>query len=85
MVMLKAVLIDLDGTLLDTAPELAAAANAMLADQGLAALPQGQIRDFIGRGTSSAAFPGTGPLPSDWRITASGVLRLCARLPSVSR
>ena len=56
--MLKAVLIDLDGTLLDTAPELAAAANAMLADQGLAALPQGQIRDFIGRGTSSAAFPG---------------------------
>jgi phosphoglycolate phosphatase-like HAD superfamily hydrolase len=29
---LKAVLLDLDGTLLDTAPDLAAAANAMLAE-----------------------------------------------------
>jgi len=34
----KAVLLDLDGTLLDTAPDLAAAINAMLAGQGLAPL-----------------------------------------------
>jgi phosphoglycolate phosphatase len=46
----KAVLLDLDGTLLDTAPEIAAAANAMLADHGLAPLPASTVRDFIGSG-----------------------------------
>lgn len=48
--MTKAVLLDLDGTLLDTLPDIAAAANAMLAGQGLAPLPESVIRDFIGRG-----------------------------------
>jgi phosphoglycolate phosphatase len=48
--MIKAVLIDLDGTLLDTAPDLAAAANAMLAEHGLEPLPAQAVRDFIGRG-----------------------------------
>jgi phosphoglycolate phosphatase len=46
----SAVLLDLDGTLLDTAPELAAAANAMLAELGLSALPAATVRDFIGSG-----------------------------------
>ncbi|HEX6318755.1 MAG TPA: phosphoglycolate phosphatase [Burkholderiales bacterium] len=49
----RAVLLDLDGTLLDTAPDLAAAANAMLAERGLAPLPAATIRDFIGRGIPS--------------------------------
>lgn len=48
--MIKAVLLDLDGTLLDTAPEIAAAANAMLAELGLAALPGSTVREFIGSG-----------------------------------
>ena len=48
--MIKAVLLDLDGTLLDTAPDIAAAANAMLAEQGLAPLPASTVRDFIGSG-----------------------------------
>ena len=48
--MLRAVLLDLDGTLLDTAPDIAAAANAMLAEQGLAPLPAVAVRDFIGGG-----------------------------------
>ena len=48
--MIKAVLLDLDGTLLDTAPDLAAAANAMLAEHGLEPLPARVVRDFIGRG-----------------------------------
>lgn len=46
----RAVLFDLDGTLLDTAPDLAASANAMLAERGLAALPAERIREFIGQG-----------------------------------
>jgi phosphoglycolate phosphatase len=46
----KAVLLDLDGTLLDTAPDIAAAANAMLAEQRLAPLPLATVRDFIGSG-----------------------------------
>lgn len=48
--MIKAVLIDLDGTLLDTAPDLAAAANRMRADLGLPALPVGVVATFIGKG-----------------------------------
>jgi phosphoglycolate phosphatase len=47
---IKAVLLDLDGTLLDTAPDLAAAANAMLADQGFSPLPIAAVRDAIGGG-----------------------------------
>jgi phosphoglycolate phosphatase len=47
---IKAVLIDLDGTLLDTAPDLAAAANAMLADQRLSPLPLATVREAIGGG-----------------------------------
>lgn len=46
----KAVLLDLDGTLLDTAPDLAAAINATLAGQGIDPLPEHVVRDFIGRG-----------------------------------
>lgn len=47
---LDAVLIDLDGTLMDTAPDLAAAANAMRAEFGLAPLPTERIAAFVGKG-----------------------------------
>ena len=46
----RAVLVDLDGTLLDTAPEIAAAAAGMLAELGLDAVPAASVRDFIGKG-----------------------------------
>jgi phosphoglycolate phosphatase len=46
----RAVLVDLDGTLIDTAPDIAAAANATLASLGLAALDVAQVRSFIGEG-----------------------------------
>jgi phosphoglycolate phosphatase len=48
--MLRGVLIDLDGTLMDTAPDLAAAANRMRADFGLAPLPLERIAAFVGKG-----------------------------------
>ena len=48
--MIRAVCIDLDGTLLDTIPDLAAAANRMLADLKLAPLPVERIRQFVGKG-----------------------------------
>jgi phosphoglycolate phosphatase len=47
---LRAVLIDLDGTLMDTVPDLAAAANHMRADFGLAALSVERIAAFVGKG-----------------------------------
>lgn len=46
----KAVLLDLDGTLLDTALDIAAAANAMLGELGRPACDIDEIRTYIGRG-----------------------------------
>ena len=47
---MSAVLVDLDGTLVDSAPDIAAAVNAMLADLGEPALPLATIVGFIGNG-----------------------------------
>jgi phosphoglycolate phosphatase len=47
---IKAVLIDLDGTLMDTVPDLAAAANRMRHEHGLPPLPVERIAQFIGKG-----------------------------------
>ncbi len=43
-------MIDLDGTLLHTAPEIATAANWMLADLNLPVLPYSQVESYIGEG-----------------------------------
>lgn len=43
-------MIDLDGTLLDTAPDLATAANMMLKELGKAELPLETIQSYIGKG-----------------------------------
>ena len=48
-----AVLIDLDGTLMDTIPDLANAANTMRHELGLSSLPQAQIATFIGKGAKN--------------------------------
>jgi phosphoglycolate phosphatase len=48
--LIKAVMIDLDGTLLDTAGDLAAAANMMLRELGRAELPLETIQSYIGKG-----------------------------------
>ena len=49
----RAVLLDLDGTLLDTVPDLHAAANAMLRDLGRPELPVEAIRRYVGRGINN--------------------------------
>ncbi len=47
---IRSLTIDLDGTLLDTVPDLAAAANAMLREMGRPEYPIETIAAFIGRG-----------------------------------
>ncbi len=48
----QAVVIDLDGTLLHTAPELAEAANRMLRDMGRSPVSQELLMSYIGNGIS---------------------------------
>jgi len=48
----EAVMIDLDGTLLDTIPDLAEATNLMLNAQGEAVLPLDTVRNYVGKGIS---------------------------------
>ena len=45
-----AILFDLDGTLIDSAPDLAGACNEMRLERGLAPLPYGQLRRMVGSG-----------------------------------
>lgn len=49
---IKAVVIDLDGTLLHTAPDLAEAANRMLAEMQLPAIDEVLIQTYIGNGVA---------------------------------
>ena len=48
--LMKSVIFDLDGTLIDSAPDLRAAANLMLAEHGLAPLDLATVIGFIGNG-----------------------------------
>ena len=58
-----AVLFDLDGTLADTAPDLAAALNRVRGDRGLASLPLAALRPYASHGARGllAAGMGVGP------------------------
>lgn len=60
----RALLLDLDGTLLDTAPEMAAGLNILRAEQGREALPLATIRPTVSHGAArmiSLAFPEANP------------------------
>lgn len=47
---IRAVLFDLDGTLIDSAPDLGAAADKMRTDRGMSALPADRYRPMAGAG-----------------------------------
>ena len=56
----KAVLFDLDGTLLDSAPDMLATTNAMLAARGRAPMTLAELRPHVSKGARAmigAAFP----------------------------
>lgn len=56
----KAVLFDLDGTLVDSAPDLAGAANDMRAARGLSELPYAAFRPMVGSGARGMVSVGFG-------------------------
>lgn len=70
MAKLRAALFDLDGTLLDTAPDLAMAANALRTHFGLPMLREDVITSFVGKGMENLV-----------RRTLSGALEPASDLP----
>jgi 2-phosphoglycolate phosphatase len=61
---LRAVLFDLDGTLLDTAPDMVGALNTLLSEQALAPLPYESVRNTVSHGAARViklGFPEVDP------------------------
>ena len=61
----RAVLFDLDGTLADTAPDLAGALNRLRATHGLAPMPLEALRPFASAGARGLVHVGFGVKPGD--------------------
>ncbi|MFT3816478.1 MAG: phosphoglycolate phosphatase [Rubrivivax sp.] len=61
----QAILFDLDGTLVDSAPDLAGAANELLALHGRPALPYDRLRPFAGSGARGMVWAAFGLAPAD--------------------
>lgn len=57
---LPALIFDFDGTLIESAPELAGCLNALLAEDGRGALTQAQVEDMIGNGVAKLVERGLG-------------------------
>jgi 2-phosphoglycolate phosphatase len=66
----RAVLFDLDGTLADTAPDLAAALNLLRKDQGLDELPLERVRPFASAGARGLVRVGFDVEPGDPEFAA---------------
>lgn len=67
----KAVLFDLDGTLLDSAPDMVAAIDAMRAVRGQLPMPLAELRPHVSKGARAmvaAAFPQVDPAERERRI-----------------
>lgn len=67
---IDAVLFDLDGTLADTAPDLAAALNRVRAGLGWAPLPLAQLRPYASHGARGLIGAGVGVRTDDVRYPA---------------
>ena len=63
----RALLFDLDGTLIDSAPDLAGACNDMRVARGLAPLPFEQLRAMVGSGARGMVGTGFSVAPGDAR------------------
>lgn len=70
MAAVAAVLFDLDGTLVDSAPDLAGTANDMRLASGLAPLPFAQLRMHAGSGARGMIGTAFGHVPGDSRYDA---------------
>jgi N-acetyl-D-muramate 6-phosphate phosphatase len=62
------VLFDLDGTLIDSAPDLAGAANRLRADHGLEPLPLDMLRPMVGSGARGMVGVAFGVAPGEARF-----------------
>lgn len=65
-----AVLFDLDGTLVDSAPDLAGAANDLRQQQGMAPLPYERLRPMVGAGARGMVGVAFGVQPGEDRFEA---------------
>jgi phosphoglycolate phosphatase len=65
-----AVLFDLDGTLVDSAPDLAGAVNELRSARGLVELPFERLRPMVGSGARGMLGAGFGIGPDDSRFAA---------------
>jgi phosphoglycolate phosphatase len=66
----KALLFDLDGTLLDTAPDFVAALNIQLALHNRAPMPESAVRSYVTHGSVGLVQAGFGINPSDGQFDA---------------
>lgn len=62
---IRTVLFDLDGTLVDSAPDLAGAANELLQEHGHPALPYEHLRPMVGAGARGMVGLAFGVKPAD--------------------
>jgi len=84
----RAVLFDLDGTLIDSAPDLAGAGNEMRVARGLDALPYEAFRPMVGAGARGMVGIALGVGPEDEAyedLRAEFLDRYAARMTSATR
>ncbi len=70
MTSIRAVIFDLDGTLVDSLPGITAGLNQALATHGLATQPPGRVRRFVGNGSRMLVRRGIGGNPPDELVEA---------------